>query len=120
MRKAVWLMVVFLGLTCVGMWRATGIAQSTLWERYMAAGDRLQAQRRPLDAAKRYQAAIRRAERFGPSDPRLASSLTRYAALLRSTGQNAAAAPLEARARAIDAEHAAATIAAPPATPHRE
>lgn len=103
MRKAVWLMAVFLGLMCVGLWRGAEATRSTLWERYMAAGDRLQAHGRPADAAKRYQAAIRRAERFGPADPRLAISLDRYAALLRATGQAAAAVPLEARARAIRA-----------------
>jgi hypothetical protein len=113
MRKAVWLMMLFLGLTCVGMWRGAGIARSTLWERYMAAGDRLRAQGRTLDAEKRYQAAIHRAERFGPSDPRLALSLTRYAALLRATGQTAAAAPLEARAQSIGAQHASAVTSPP-------
>jgi hypothetical protein len=113
MRKAVWLMVLFLGLTCMGMWRGAGIARSTLWERYMAAGDRLQARGRTLDAAKRYQAAIHRAEQFGPSDPRLTVSLKRYAALLRATGQNAAAAPLEARARAIETDHAGAVTSPP-------
>ena len=51
MRKAVWLMVAFLGLVCFGLARSAGIAQSTLWERYMAAGERLQAQGRPVEAA---------------------------------------------------------------------
>src|SRR5947199_10725891 len=117
MRKAVGLMMAFLGVMCLGLWRSAGMTQSTLWERYMAAGDRLQARGRPLDPAKRYQAAIRRAERFGPADPRLAASLSRYAALLRATGQPAAAAPLEARAQAIQARNGQAPAAAEGATP---
>jgi hypothetical protein len=105
MRKAVWLMVVFLGFTCFGLWRGARIAESTLWERYLTAGDRLRARGRTEEAARRYQAAIRRAERFGPADPRLAISLHRYAALLHAAGQDAAAAPLEARAEAIQPTH---------------
>jgi hypothetical protein len=101
MRKAVWLMVAFLGLVCFGLARSAGIAQSIMWERYLAAGERLQAQGRPVEAARWYQAAIRRAERFGPADPRLAVSLSRYAVFLHAAGQAAAAAPLEARAPAI-------------------
>src|SRR5436190_11294920 len=120
MRKAVWLMAAFLGLMCVALWRGAESTRSTLWERYMAAGDRLQAHGRPMDAAKRYQAAIRRAERFGPADPRLAISLSRYAALLRAAGQAAAAAPLEARAQAIRArigEPSAGDHGAPSSSP---
>jgi tetratricopeptide (TPR) repeat protein len=101
MRKVVWLMMGVLGLLYLGLWRGAGIAQSTVWERYMAAGERLQRQGRPAEAARWYQAAIRRAERFGPADPRLAASLNRYAALLRANGQSAAAVSLEARARAV-------------------
>lgn len=107
MRKAVWLMVAFLGLVCFGLWRSAGIAQSSMWERYMAAGERLQAQGRPVEAARWYQAAIRRAERFGPADPRLAVSLSRYATLRRATGP-AAAAPLEGTARARNGDPGAA------------
>ena len=117
MRKAVGLIMAFLGVMCLGLWRSAGITQSTLWERYMAAGDRLQARGCPMDAAKRYQAAIRRAERFGPADPRLAASLSHYAALLRATGQAAAAAPLEARARAIRVRNGEAPAAAEGVTP---
>src|SRR5947199_10644188 len=116
MRKAVGLMMAFLGVMCLGLWRSAGMTQSTLWERYMAAGDRLQARGRPLDAARRYQAAIRRAERFGPADPRLAASLSRYAALLRATGQSASAAPLEARVRASQVRNGDAPTGAEVAT----
>jgi len=104
MRRVVWLMMVVLGLFCLGLWRGTGVAQRAVWARYMAAGERLQGQGRPVEAARWYRAAIRRAERFGPADPRLAASLSRCAALLRASGQAAAAVPLEARARAIQAQ----------------
>ncbi len=62
---------------------------------------------RHAEAEPLFQRALAIAEKtFGPEHPNFVKSLENYAALLRTTGRNADASALEARAEAIWAKHA--------------
>jgi tetratricopeptide (TPR) repeat protein len=99
--KLVWLSAVFLGIVCAALWRGAVFAQDGLWETCLHAAGKAQRQGRTAEAARLYQVAIRRAERFGPQDPRLMTSLADLAALYRAQGDDQKAEPLYQRALAI-------------------
>jgi hypothetical protein len=101
MQKLVWCTVVFWGIVCLALWRGGTFAQDSLWESCMNAASRSQQHGQPAEAARMYQVAIRRAERFGPHDARLVTSLIGLADLYRAQGKLAEAAPLYQRALAI-------------------
>ena len=101
MNKLVWLTVAFLGLVCVALWRGAVFAQDQLWQTCMRAGARSQQHGRAAEAARLYQVAIKRAERFGPGDARLVTSLAGLADLYRAQGDYPKAEPLYQRALAI-------------------
>ena len=101
MNKLVWLTVAFLGLVCVALWRGAVFAQDQLWETCMRAGARSQQHGRAAEAARLYQVASKRAERFGPGDARLVTSLASLADLYRAQGDYQKAEPLYQRALAI-------------------
>lgn len=101
MRKLVWLSALFLGLMCAALWRGAVLAQDGIWEMCLQAGQKAQQQGRPAEAARLYQVALRRAERFDPRDPRRVTSLIALADLYRAQGDAANAAPLYQRALAL-------------------
>ena len=101
MSKVVWLAVAFLGMVCAALWRGAVYAQDSMWETCLRAGVKAQQQGHAAAAARLYQVAIRRAERFGPSDPRLVTSLADLAALYSAQGDYQKAEPLYQRALAI-------------------
>src|SRR5947209_17472147 len=101
MSKVVWLTVAFLGILCAALWRGADFARDSMWETCLRAGIKAQQQGHGAAAARLYQVAIRRAERFGPYDPRLVTSLADLAALYSAQGDYQKAEPLYQRALAI-------------------
>ena len=89
-------LVVFLCLALLG-----ASAQNTLWDRYNAAGMQAYQQGNYAEAEKQLSAALREAEKFGPQDPRLATSLNNLAGLYQTQGKYAEAEPLHRRSLAI-------------------
>ena len=67
----------------------------------MAAGNAAYQQGKYLEAEGLFVTALDVAERFGPEDPRLATSLNNLALLYKSQGRYEAAEPLHKRALAI-------------------
>lgn len=98
MSKLVWLSGVFLSVVCAVLWRGAVFAQDSLRETCLRAGAKAQRQGHSAEAARLYQVAIRRAERFGPHDPRLVTGLAHLADLYRAQGDSQKAAPLYQRA----------------------
>ncbi len=74
--RTVWLLV--LGVVCVA---SRAVAQETSWEKYNEAGMEAYAQGRYAEAEKHWKAALKKAEKFGPNDSRLASGLNNLALL---------------------------------------
>jgi len=76
-------------------------ADGQRWETPMAAGERAYQLGRYAEAERFFAAALERAERLGPQDPRVALSLGLLAAAYQAEGQYGPAEPLLHRALAI-------------------
>ena len=87
-----------LGVVCVA---SCTMAQDTAWEKYMKAGEEACQRAQYAEAEKQFLAALQEAEKFGPKDSRLATSLNNLALLYDAQGQYAQAEPLYRRALAI-------------------
>ncbi len=77
------------------------LAQATLWDVYITDGNQAQDQGQYAKALKLYTLALEEAEKFGPTDPRLATSLNNLALLYDTQGDYAKAEPLYRRSLAI-------------------
>ncbi len=97
-RRTRWSLV---GILCVLLLPTQASAQSTLWERYNDAGREAYQQGRYAEAEKQFIAAHEEAKKFGPEDPRLATSLNKLAELHYTQGQYPEAEPLYQRSLAI-------------------
>ena len=85
-------------------------SQETPWERYMNAGWEAVRHKRWAEGERMFQAALTEAEHFGPSDTRLANTLSNLAFVAHSQGKYDQAAPflrraLEIRERVLGPEH---------------
>ena len=87
-----------LGVVCVALCAA---AQETSWEKYNGAGMEAYAQGRYAEAEKHWKAALKKAEKFGPNDSRLATSLNNLALLYQAQGNYTEAELLFKRSLAI-------------------
>ena len=87
-------------LLCVAP-AAPCLAQATLWDVYMEDGNQARKQGQYAKALKLYTLALEEAEKFGPTDPRLATSLNNLALLYKTQGDYAKAEPLYKRSLAI-------------------
>ena len=87
-------------LLCVAP-AAPCLAQATLWDVYITDGNQAKDQGQYAKALKLYTLALEEAEKFGPTDPRLATSLNNLAHLYHTQGDYAKAEPLFKRALAI-------------------
>ena len=96
-RKTDWMLVGILGLAL----GAVACSQDTPWETYNEAGQKAYEQGHYTEAEKPWVAALKEAEKFGPQDPRLATSLNNLAELYGARGKYAQADPLHKRALAI-------------------
>lgn len=76
-------------------------AQAATWETHMDAGDKAYQQGNYIEAEKQVLAALKKAEAFGPQDPRLGIILNALADVYRSQGRYAEAKPLYKRALMI-------------------
>ncbi len=94
-RASRWLAVVALLCTCAAQ------AQSTLWETHNDAGKEAYQAGRYAEAEKQFKFALAEAERLGPSDWRLATSLNNLAGLYDTQGKCEEAEPLFKRSLAI-------------------
>ncbi|MEK6643371.1 MAG: tetratricopeptide repeat protein, partial [Planctomycetota bacterium] len=77
------------------------LAQSTLWDVYITDGNQAKDHGQYAKALKLYTLALEEAEKFGPTDPRLATSLNNLAGLYDTQGDYAKAEPLYKRSLAI-------------------
>ena len=75
--------------------------RNILWQRHTDAAVRSYERGDYAQAEMAAQAALREAEKFGPEDPRMATSLKNLAAVYSSQGRDAEAEPLYTRALAI-------------------
>lgn len=75
--------------------------QGNNWAKYLADGAKAYELRQYDEAEKWLKAALSEAERFGPDDPRLATTLDDLAELYRAQGRYAEAEPLYKRSLAI-------------------
>ncbi len=97
--KTKWLLV---GLVCLALWSpAHASAQGGQWNTLNAAGIEAYQRGDYAEAEKRWSAALKEAEGFGPQDPRLATSLNNLGFLYQAQGRYAEAEPLYQRALAI-------------------
>ena len=88
-------------LLCVAP-AAPCLAQATLWDGYIKDGNQAKEQGQYAKALKLYTLGLEEAEKFGPTDPRLAASLNNLAGLYDTQGDYAKAEPLYKRSLAID------------------
>ncbi len=95
-------------LAVLWLWPVAALSQAEQWQSYMDAGDKAYHQGNYPEAVKQWVAAVKEAERFGPQDPRLATSLNELAVLYRAQGvlyddqgKYAEAEPLHKRSLAI-------------------
>ena len=58
-----------------------------MWERYNLSGQQLQTQGKSADAEVQFRLAVTEAEKIGPNDPKLATSLLNLGNCLRSQGK---------------------------------
>ena len=94
------------GMVCAALWPAHVLAQDWQWESYMAAGTAAFQQGNDREAEERFAAGLKLAEKIGPRNRRVATSLDRLAALYRAQGRYAEAEPLFKRALAISGDGA--------------
>jgi tetratricopeptide (TPR) repeat protein len=76
-------------------------AQDVSWETYMYRAEKAFRQGDYDDAENSVEAALEKAEQFGPEDPRLAASLNNLAFLYHTQGRYAEAEPLYRRALTV-------------------
>ena len=81
--------------------QAATALQGTDWDRYMGTALRAYQERRFTEAEEQLKAALKEAEKFEPSDSRLAESLNALAGLYSAQGKYAEAEPLYKRSLAI-------------------
>ena len=93
--KTGWLL---LGILCLASF---AVAQDTVWETYIDAGVEAHQRGHYAKAEKLFLATLKEAEKFGPEDPRLATSLNVLATLYRDQGKYGEVEPLYRRALAI-------------------
>lgn len=77
------------------------LAQDTLWETYINEAGAAEQHAQYDKALRLYKLALEEAEKFGPTDQRLATSLNNLAELYRTQGDYARAEPLCKRSLAI-------------------
>lgn len=77
------------------------LAQATLWDVYIKDGNQAKDQGQYAKALKLYTLALEEAEKFGATDPRLATSLNNLAQVYSTQGACAKAEPLYRRSLAI-------------------
>lgn len=58
-----------------------------MWERYNLSGQNHMSQGKPQDAEQQFRLAVQEAEKLGPNDPKLATSLNNLANCLRTQGK---------------------------------
>src|ERR1700680_5007146 len=80
---------------------APALAGEAEWAEHMKAGETANSTGDYSTAAARYEAALREAESFGASDPRLAKALNELASSYASQGRYTEAEPLYRRALEI-------------------
>ena len=85
-------------LAVLWLWPAVALAQVEQWRSHMDAGVKAYRQGNYPEAKKRFTAAVKEAEQFGPKDPRLATTLNNLAELYRAQGRYTEAEPLIKRA----------------------
>ena len=76
--------------------------QGTEWETRMAGAVKAYQQGRTKDAERAFLAALKEAERFGPADPRLATSLNNLGVLYKTQGKYEEAESFYKRSLSID------------------
>ncbi len=96
--KTKWLLV---GLVCLALLPSCAVDEGPTWEAQLAAGNKAFERGDYPEAERRLEPALRKAEGFGPQDPRLATSLNDLGEVYRTQGKYAAAEPLHKRALAI-------------------
>ncbi|MBX9669500.1 MAG: tetratricopeptide repeat protein [Candidatus Obscuribacterales bacterium] len=69
-----------------------------MWERYNVAGQQAMSQGKQAEAEKHFQLAVTEAEKFGPKDNRLVTSLNNLANCLRAQGRYGESDPVYKRA----------------------
>ncbi len=89
------------GLICIGVSSPPVSAQETIWETYNQDGKKAYEAGRYTEAEKLLKLALAEAEKFGSSDPRMATSLNNLAALYDTQGKYDQAEPLYRRSLAI-------------------
>jgi len=99
MRKVASLLV---GILCKVFVPLHADTQETQWKKHMDAADEAYRQGHYGDAEKSIKAALKEAERFGPQDLRLGTTLNNLASLYEAQGKYAEAEPLDKRALAIE------------------
>ncbi len=99
-------------LAVLWLWPAAALAQVEQWQSHMDAGVKAYLENNYTEAEKQFAAAVKKAEQFGPEDPRLATTLNSLAETYRAQGRLEEAEPLHKRAlsireKALGPEHAA-------------
>ncbi len=88
-------------LVSVSFWSAAASSEPGQWQKYI--DDTIEAfvDGDYVGAGRSFDAAVKRAEAFGPQDPRLATNLNGLAETYRAQGRYAEAEPLYKRSLAI-------------------
>jgi len=94
-----WIRLLLVATLCLS---ACAAAQPPVWDKHMDAAIAANRQGRYADAESELQSARQEAERFGPDDPRVSSTLKSLVTIYYSQGRFTEAEPLQRRARAID------------------
>ncbi len=79
--------------------------EETIWDQHNVEGVKALEQGNYVEAEDWFKSALTEAERFGPEDPRLATSLNNLAELHRARGRYAEADRLESQAESTRAKH---------------
>ncbi len=88
-------------LLCLVLWPTHASAHDRAWQSYIDAAVEAYVEGDYAEAGRQFEAAVKRAEAFGPEDLRLATSLNGLAEAYRAQGRHAEAEPLHKRALAI-------------------
>lgn len=80
---------------------ATAFAQVEPWQSHMVAGAQAYKQGNYAEAERQWASALKKAKRFGPQDPRLATTLNNLATVYHVQGKYVEAEPLHQRVLAI-------------------
>ena len=86
--KKTWLLA---GPLCLVLWSAPSLSQGRLWEVYMTVAGAAYQQGDYVEAENQFSAAIKKAESFGPRDPRLGVSFENLGSIYRLQGKYAEA-----------------------------